>query len=266
MSSVTVRRLLIVLTLSAASVGCPSLIEPPVDRLSEPEGVLALSEQRLKGLSSIVAEARVSYYSDDGARKGRLTLAARVPSSVYLAALTPTDDLVAAFATDGSRFMSFERGATRCVTGDACPSNMSRLLPVALESDDLVRVLLGAPPRVSSVVDNLTWDGHLGAYRVQQALGGDESQQVWIDHHTGRTRRVLRLKGDTLVYQLDYDDLTHIDGVALARELSVKMAHRNVDLKIRYRDVDLNLDINDALFQPICPDGMRVETRRCTND
>ena len=80
----TLRALTFALTLGPAAAvlsGCPNGVVPaPADALQDVEAVLALADARLVGLESLVAEARVSYYSDDLVRKGKVSLLARRPA------------------------------------------------------------------------------------------------------------------------------------------------------------------------------------------
>lgn len=221
-------------------------------------------EQRFAKVTSLVAETRASFYSDDDAKKGKVSIAASKPANVHFSALSPTDDLLALMASDGTKFTSFERGGTTCYVGKSCPDNIARVLPLYLEGADVVRVLMAVAPRFTAAEQHVAWDAVRGAYHLRRmAPSGGWVQHVWVAHGTGVVRRVELRRDDELSYALEYDDVDAVGGFLIPRTLRLKMDHRRIDMKLVYRDVEIDYPLKPSTFSIACPTGVTVEKLPC---
>jgi outer membrane lipoprotein-sorting protein len=264
-----IQRLLRALAAATALLmaACPTRIAPPSDALRDPDAVLALVQARLDQIRSLSAYARVSYYDVDGAKKARMDIVAQRPGKLFFSALTPTSDLIAALASNGERFVSFERGAKVCYTGRACPANVGRLLPLAMEGEEVVKVLLGGTPILPEATRTVAWDSRVGAYRVHLVGAGGANQDIWIAHGTGIVKRSVLHRGGERVFDLAFDDVAPLGGRLLPRVLELKLAHRKVDMKLEYREAELDpADLDPATFDMACPEGTTPETLPCPDE
>jgi len=254
------------MALAALFAGCPSgRHAPPSDLVEDPREILALATRGDDGLRSVAIEARATQYSDHRVIKGKLVILVRRPAAVHFSGLSPTDDVVSVLATDGDRFTSFERGADVCFVGRACPENVGRLVPIAMESEQLAAVLVGRPPFIAHTRSKVGWDARVGAYRLELE-GGDVVQRAWIAHGTGEVRRAQLIRGDRVTVDLTYGDWREIDGHRLPQRVDVRMDRDNVDLRMVYREIDVNLELADSAFAIPCPEGMEVEVLPCFDD
>jgi hypothetical protein len=143
-------RTMAALALFGTLTACPHRFPEPTDALRSPEAVLQVMQERVKDVRSLAVEARASVYSDGTARKATMEIALERPASLFFAALAPTGDMLAVFASDGERFISFERGGKGCVRGCSTPENIGRLIPLPLRGEEAVKVLLGLVPLIDS--------------------------------------------------------------------------------------------------------------------
>ncbi len=234
-------------------------VPPPDDALTDPSAVLELVRQRAEGegaITSLAADARVSYYSRDGARKGKMIILARRPASLHFSALSPTDDLVAFLASDGARFTSFERGGDVCEVGDACAANVGALLPIPMEGAELVGLLISSVPIMKHERATVSWDARAGAYRLE-LVDGARSERLWVEPGTGRVRVAELWEGGKRQVRISYSEFQRHGELSLAHEIHVEAARNKVDLKVRYRDVELNGTLDDDAFTVPCPEGTR---------
>ncbi len=247
--------------------GCPTPEHPrPPDALTEPEAVLAAAAAIVAPIQSLMVEARVSYYGKDGAKKAKMVILARRPADLHFSALSPTDDLISVLAADGERFSSFERGAKVCYVGRACPRNIGRLLPIAMEGEEVFNVLAGGTPLINAHTTRLEWDGRAGAHRVDLVGDYGAEQSVWIEHPTGSVLRSVIRQGTLIVVDIAFEDFADVEGQRLPHVISIKMSRNDVDLKIKYREVDLNTDIADDAFTIPCPTAASEETLPCEDE
>lgn len=261
-----------VLLLVIALGGCPgSERDPPPDAVTTAEHVLEKARTYLGGgPAHAVLEARASQYSDEGGIKGKVDILLARPGKLRFTALSPTDDVVSVLATDGERFVAFERGKKSCYVGRACPANVGRFTGFPLATDDLVGVLIGRPPIVPHERADFTWDKKMGAYRLDLVgtaaqLGGTkgETQRLWVRHEDGRVIRMQMKSGDKTEVDVRYSDWRTVKGHALPGRIDVKMARGNVDLRVDFRDIDLESPIEDKAFVFECPTGTVMEEQPC---
>lgn len=252
------------LALFALALGaCPhEVIAPPADALTDARAVIALVADR-PGPRTAAIEARATQYGDSGAFKGKLTILVERPASVHFSALSPTDDVVSVLVTDGERFTTFERGASTCYVGRACPENVGRLLPLALEPSELAGALLGRPPLIAHGDAAATWDGRVGAYRLDLSGSGGLSQRLWVAHGSGEVRRAQLLEAGRVTVDLRYDDWAAAGAYRMPRRLDVTMKRGDVDLRLVYREIDLDLDLDRSAFTLPCPAKSEVLTLPC---
>lgn len=254
------------LSLAALLVACPARRTPaPDDALTDPAAVLDLARLRPDGpaaITSLSAEARVSFYSSGGARKGKMVILARRPAALHFSALSPTDDLVAFLASDGQRYTSFERGSDVCETGPACAANVSGLLPIPMEGADLVSLLISGVPIIAHERATVQWDARAGAYRLE-LVDGPRLQRLWVQHPSGRLRAAELWQHDKRQVRVAYSDYQTHGALSLAHDIHVEASKGAIDLKVRYREVELNTPIDDGAFTIPCPDGTRAVEVPC---
>lgn len=245
---------------------CPSGDhDPPADLIVDPgELVERLEAVALPETAAI--EARATQYSEARVIKGRLTILVEQPASLHFAGLSPTDDVVSVLATDGKRFTSFERGAKVCYTGRACPENVGRLVPIALESGELAGALLGRPPLIDHGERSVVWDRRTGAYLLELVGARGVVQRLWVSHGRGEVRRAQLVDDGRVTVDLGYDDFADVGGHRLPRRLDVKMTRGDVDLRLIYRDIELGLEIDPAAFGVPCPVGTEVRVLACDDE
>lgn len=251
----------------ASLAGCPRpRIPQPPDALTDAEAVLQLATARLSPIQSVSVEARASYYADGVARKGKVIVLARRPASLHFSTLSPTDDLLGVLASDGERFMSFERGGEECYVGRACPENVGRMLPLVMEPAAVVDVLLGGAPVIAHHDESVSWDASAGAYRVELQGEGGLVERLWIRHGTGAVQRAELRRAGELELRLTFSDFAPAGEHELPRTLQFEMPRGGVDLKIKYRDVDVNTEIADDAFSIPCPAGTVEHPLACHDD
>ncbi|MCA9516255.1 MAG: DUF4292 domain-containing protein [Myxococcales bacterium] len=251
----------------ATLAGCPSGdVDPPSDVLTDPGAVIELATRDVAGLRTLAVEARATQYSDAQVIKGKLAILVSRPASVHFSGLSPTDDVVSVLATDGDRFTSFERGGKVCYTGRACPTNVGRLVPIAMEPEQLASVLFGRPPVIAHAGETVTWDRGAGAYRLELEGQDGVTQRLWVTHGRGEVKRAQLVKDGKVQVDLAYDDFGDEGGFRLPHRLDVKMKKGDVDLRLVYRDVDVNLELDAGAFRIPCPEGIRVEELPCPEE
>lgn len=215
-------------------------------------------------LPRLSIDARASYYADDGARKGTVVMVLERPAKVRFEALTPTDDMLAILTSDGERFVQYERGSNLCNTGDACPENVARLVPIPMRGEDLVDVLLGGTPLIAATKRSLRWDSSDGFLVLELAGDAGVVQEVSVDPCSYELYRSEVLRGGDTVFVISMDGWHDVGGARLPTEIRFEMPERDIDLKLVYRAVDPNVDTDESTFRFTCPEGTVEQLHPCS--
>ena len=205
---------------------------------------------------TLQAMSRMDSYTRGKARKADVLVRIERPGRAQFQALTPTLDMLAVLATDGQTFVSYQRGGQRCFTGQACPRNLARLVPIELPADQLVDAILGRPPLLSTHHKSLHWDVKRQAYRVHLgAEGARQQQDVWVQPRSFRFMAMTLDERGKRVASIAYSGLSDSTSRQPPRVMRLKVAARKIDLSLQLRDPTLDEAIESSAFAPPCPRG-----------
>ena len=208
-------------------------------------------------------EVQVYADSSEGVRKGRIYFAIRTPDKLLLEAVTPSDDTIATVVMNGTRFMSFQRGQSVCVTGAPCMSNVSRILPVALDGAGVIQLLYGRPPLLVGPVKEVVQDQDRGRW-IMKVDGKDGTHQVveFLPDGSAVSRSTIR-SGKTTLLDVRYSHYKRgPHGALLPRRIHVNNPGQKVKVSLRVLDVTA-LEEREATFSTECPAGTTRQEEPC---
>lgn len=242
------------LALVLVALGCAHV---DFSKLETPSGTALLKEvDELEGhVKAVKGAARVEAHAKGQGGETAAFLAARAPKDVHLELLdffgAPAEVLV----SDGQAFGLYRRDQGTYLRGPLTASAISRILPVNLSPEDLVAILLGRTPRLPVAPESVVPDSDAEAYRVT-LVQGERRQTLWV-HPT--SRRVLRsvLEGPG-GYSLSFEQPLTANGVPFARKVTFTDSTSTVVLRWNPVELELNEALDDALFKPSPPPGVRT--------
>ncbi len=202
--------------------------------------------------------ARLDAYMKGERRSVDMIVILAMPNAVQMQAVSPTLDMLAVMATDGKRFVSFERGGEKCLIGDACPRNMARLVPIALSPEQLTPALLGRPPVLDLPEKRLEWDGKRELYVVTLGIDAGTHQQVFVSPKDFRIVGTVLFEKTERVASIEY-----IDGDRIPKTLRYKA--KDTDVTVTMRTIDLDLPADVEAFALPCPSGMLQVEMPCVD-
>ncbi|MFT7622034.1 MAG: hypothetical protein ACI9WU_001199 [Myxococcota bacterium] len=253
--------------LVVSGCGCPKLFEAPPMPTGGPDAPTLLSQMRAHAdrVQSLELVTRMDYFAEAGqARKGTVEVLARRPASVRFEVIDPAGaNTMAILMSDGTRFASHERGQATCYVGDACASNIARLLPLPFKADELFDIFAGGAPLLAPSQSTASWDDCKGAWRVVQERQDGVIHRLWIRPDTGAAIESTMHRGETLLYRLTWDDYELADGVPVARKLHYEAPEGSVDLSMSIREAFLNSVDSDQPFVVGCPSGTTQRELQC---
>ena len=247
--------LLVVLWACSPGVALPDpLIEDPVQ--------LAANLSPEDTPTTFLAEARIEFYANGKARKGKVLIMAEPPDKLRFEVLSFTDDLLALLVVNSEGFGYFERGAKACHAGPLCAAPQISQMPMASDPALLANLLLGEIPLLPNpaqqTVDFSTKDGtyHLVLKKeghvqtVHVAPDGKRVVEAKLEHE-GKTR-----------YKITFDGTMTVDGKQVPRRLRLESPEdaNDSDISVDYREFEFNVKFHGDPFEFRCPKG--VETRQ----
>ena len=247
---------------------CPASthIAAPSERIDDADVLLAQVAARAARIQDLSAEARVSYYGEEGARKAKAVILAKRPAALHFSVYSPTDDMLAVLASNGERFTYFERGQPTCYGGRSCAENVGRFSVFPLEGAQLVDALSGGVPLVPSTKTRLFWDRRSGSYQLERLGEEGVVQRIWVAHGSWRILRMEVHRGEALELSLAFSDIKRVADVELAHRIDMRMPAKSIDLRVSFREVELNTDLGSTPFEIPCPEGTRQERLLCYDE
>ncbi|MCI0571929.1 MAG: DUF4292 domain-containing protein [Myxococcaceae bacterium] len=249
-------RALAAMFLATFCAGCPRRLEfGPEGPLDDPRAVLSRVD---------AADARVQALTSEG----KLTVdspQARGTLGVFVAVARPSLLRVELFdffgrpqgllVVNADRFGFYSAQENRFFTGPASSENVSRFLPLELPTRELVPLLLGEAPRLSTDELGLRVSQEALAYVVRLSAG-KAVQELYVHPRFFRALR-SEVKG-MAAYDVAFDDFVQEGDIAFPRHLVLASQAAKARLELRYSDLTLNPQPDPSLFEIVAPPDVPV--------
>ncbi len=208
-------------------------------------------------------EALVTFRAGSERRKGRLYFLVRAPGSLVLEAVTPSDETVATFVMHGGRFISFQAGSEKCVSGVPCARNVATVFPAALDGADVVRLLHGLPPLIEGVAAEPKRLEDPPRHHIQIRGPGGGAQTVELSPDGRDVLRSTIGDAEGTVLELVYEDHGAGPGkLRIPRRTEVRAPRQGRVVKLRILEIAATRPKPEA-FSTECPAGLLVEPLPC---
>jgi outer membrane lipoprotein-sorting protein len=249
---------LIVLMLSCR----PQPVRPPDTRpLPAPADALAELRAASAARSSLRAYGRVTYFGAKGRVRVRAALLAERPGSFRVETISPFEQPIDVMASDGSRLWLLSEQRLR--EGPATPENIARLVPLAMNPEEVVDTLLGGVPTSARFAPKeLAWAEDGVHWRLSLESSAGERAELEVDP----VRRVIeRLRvshpGGSVRLTVAFDDFDAVAGSAgeIPRTIEIEMPDQKLEVSIRLSELEIGLDIPAGMFRIEPPPNVSVE-------
>ncbi len=236
--------------------GCPKRIEfGPQGPVTEAEELFRLTSAAQARVVTLQGDGKLRVESPQGSGSVSVYLAASRPGMLRVEMFDFFNRPIAVLVTDGRRFGLFQAQENKFYQGPATPRNLSRFLPVALPSEELVSVMLGQVPFIPAERMTLVLDEKARLY-VLTLYRGEVSQVL---HIHPRYLRVVRseVRG-TRAYALAYDNFKEHGELVFPHEVTLLASTADTSLGLRYTEITLNESPDLTLFDLAPPEGVPV--------
>lgn len=258
--------------------GCAGHACPRVEH-TDPELALEYHDSMRMHAHSLRAEARVDQFNRKGRVRGTVMMVVERPDRLRFDAMTQFGP-AAVLTSDGPDFSFLDMRKKVFLQGPVCPSNIARLMGVAMSSDDLALLLMAQAPRIraNSTVMQCTDEGF---YRIVRYGTDGRRQEVDLDIREAdlerplieQRLRLLRVElydpeGET-EWRVSYDDYKVIrgpkerQGVAIPFSIRFQDPKRGGDTLVRFKSLEINVPIPSDVFKQQPPPGTSVRRAWC---
>lgn len=270
-SSIRRAVLLLAWTCLLLASGCAGTPSPPASEAPVSGAALVTSsEARLALLPSARIRAVVDVWEGNERVRVRQAILLQQPGRFRIETLSPFDTTLTVVASDGENLVFYDLQEELFLLGTPDSSTVSQLIPVALDGTDVVRVLLGAPPRQGWAVDEAAppqWDRRRGAWRVPGRGPDNEVLTLWFQHATGLLVAVEAHREDALLWSVatggfQSGETPQGEPLAVPSRLRLRMPSRSLDLSLEIERYDMAPELSELLFSLDPPRGTTVRPFR----
>ncbi len=236
--------------------GCPKRIDfGPTGQVTDAGELLQLVGAAQAQAVTVVGDGKLRVESPREKGSVSVYVAASRPGLLRMELFDFFNRPIAVLVTDGARFGLLQFQENTFYQGPATPRNLSRFLPVALPSEELVSIMLGQVPFIPASRMALRFDREEGLY-VLTLQAGEATQRLHI-HPT--FLRVVRSDVEGVsAYDLEYDRFREREGLVFPEEVTLRSDAAQVLLRLRYTEISLNEGPDPTLFELIPPEGIPV--------
>lgn len=266
------RGLITVAALALVAAGCKSAPSCPVQTRTDPVKALDEHAARQQGWASLKAEARVTQWADRGRIRGTVLMFLERPSHVRFDVMTQIGP-AAILTSDGENFQLSDLRENVFMQGPTCPENIARLLGIAVDAEDVLRLLTGDTPMIDAPQSRI--ECRNGNYVVSLSAEDGLKQEVEFsvddadrakppaEQRLTLRRSSVRASDGELQWEATYDDYTNIDGHSFPTNIRFVDRVHGADTQVRVKSIALDPDVPREAFQQVPTPGMAVEVAPC---
>jgi hypothetical protein len=227
--------------------------------LPSAERLLAELDARRSAVSSLRSFAEIGYESADESLGSRHAVIAQRPGRFRLEVLSPFGT-VALAVSDGREFAVYARRESKVYRGAATPGSVSTYAAVPLEVDDVVTILLGAPPyRQAFGSPAISRDEAARLIRLALPVAHG-TQEVWFAPDTVVPVNSITPLPDGRTLHVAFGDYRPRGSFAFPHRIDLDAKPDGGAVHVRYSAPSLNAEVPEHLFR--FPPRPGVEERR----
>lgn len=243
------RFILVLLVLAGGLSACaprpvlPPLVEPSVELSAQLRARLAENAAAFHALEGF---GRIRIVHPERRIGANQVLFVEKPDRFRAETLSPFGQPVLFAATDGAQFSVYVPSDKAFYRGDASLHNVQRFIPIPLQIEDLVRIILYDPPLLPEVHSTLRVEAGQG-YRLILDAGEGVRQELLFDALL-RLRESAYFHQDGLQLLIRYDKFSEEQVPAFPLQTEMLMPGLDTQALVELREIDLNPSIPRERF------------------
>lgn len=246
--------------LIAASLYCSSCATLPVLPLQPPpaEDLLKQVGARLQVLQGLKGLAWVKVTSTGKNFQSQEVLFVQRPGFLRIESLGSLGIPQLYLVTDGRELNLYDPGENRYYRGPATASHLSSALPVVLEPEEAVALLLGGPSLIEHETSSIRADREKGLWVLDLvSTSREERQSLWVHPQSFYILRAEIHRSGSSRF-LTFADFGQVQGIFFPKRIQLISFEPKGQVSVDYQEVELNPDWKKQDFQLPVPRGAKV--------
>jgi outer membrane lipoprotein-sorting protein len=225
---------------------------PPVEDLLKQVNARLQALQGLKGLALVKVSSTGKNF------QAQEVLFVQRPALLRIESLGPLGTPQLYLATDGRELSLYDPGENRYYRGPATASHLSSALPVVLEPEEAVALLLGGLPLIDHETSSLRADREKGLWILDLvSTSRGERQSLWVHPQSFQILRA-EIHRSGLSRCLTFADFGQVQGLFFPKRIQLTSSEPRGQLSVEYQEVELNPAWEKQDFQLPVPRGAKV--------
>jgi outer membrane lipoprotein-sorting protein len=231
-------------------VGSPS--PPPPEKLLSQIQDRFQARQGVKGLAHVRVSAPGKYFA------AQEVIFARRPGFLRLESLSPLGNPQFYLVTNGPDLFIYNTGENRYYRGGAMARHFPSILPVILEPEEIVNLLLGTFPILPYEEISVNYDSQEDLWFLQLTrFSGKERQTLGVHPQSGNVLYAeYRLHGATR--RLSFADFRPAQNLQIPYRIHFESPESKTQLTVEYTDLETNPSWEEPDFHLPVPRGAEV--------
>lgn len=253
--------LLIVLGLSAVMSACvagrPGTGRTPLD-FSSPEAVLSEIAATAPSQGTMKAIAAIHAATPAGAYPLKLAVMLRRPSRMRVEAIPVLGPPNFYLAIREDRLKVLLPDKNEFYEGRATRENIAMFLPLRIDVESMVSLLMGVPPAVTGKDSRREGSMEKDFYRIDIHAGGSRVQSLRVRPTDGLLEGIdIYNGGGKALYRVRYEDPVRTGAFATPGKITIVAEEDGTTLTIRYSEIEWTSQEDDSPFDLKAPPGAK---------
>ena len=258
---------------SLIATGCKTAPACPLQARTDAAKALQDHATRQAGWHSIKAEARVTQWGRNGRIRGTVLMFLERPNRVRFDVMTQIGP-AAVLTSDGESFQLSDLREGAFLHGPTCPANISRLLGISVDAENILRLLTGDTPMIEAIERSM--ECRDGRYVVTLVAADATTQEVVFsvdeadqdkapeEQHLTLRRSTERAADGQTRWEATYDDYIDVEGQSFPTNVRFVDEVNDADTSVRVKSIFLNPEIPEEAFRQVPGPGMSIEFASCS--
>ncbi len=251
----------IVLCLAAAISGCVSGRPGPLlpaAGCASPEAALHALVRKAPPQGTLKAIAAIQVATPTGAYPLKLAVLLRRPASMRVEAIPVLGPPNFYLAIHEDRLKVLLPDKNEFYAGRATRENIAMFLPLRIDVESLVSLLMGIPPAVAEKDPQREASMEEGSCRIDIRAGGSRIQSLRVRPADGLIEGIdIYNGGERPLYRVRYEDPIQSGEFATPRKTVIVSEEDRTTLTIRYTEVEWSAEEDKTAFDLKVPPGVK---------
>jgi outer membrane lipoprotein-sorting protein len=228
--------------------------------LPSPADALAELVEKSGDRKNLRALARVTYFGPKGRARVKAALLAERPGSFRVETISPFEQPIDVMASNGTKLWLLSEKRLR--EGPATPENISRLLPLAMNPEEVVDTLLGGVPTSSRFTPKTLEWAEDGEHWLLVMEDGAEENRLSIDPVRKVVEKMtLGAPGAKPRLSVEFEDFERVGAstAELPHKIHIELPDRGLDVRIKLEEAEVDVPLAADLFRINAPPGVDPE-------